>query len=80
MRHEADLQSSATPSKQGSRAFVYLAAVFAALGRLLFGYDTREISGAELFFRNEFTLSTFEEEIEQFWNARNRVAIASRLH
>ena len=39
--------------------FVYVAATFAALGGLLFGYDTGVISGAELFFKNDFTLSTF---------------------
>ena len=37
--------------------------MFAALGGLLFGYDTGVISGAELFFRNEFTLSTFALEV-----------------
>ena len=47
----------------GSRAFVYLAASFAGLGGLLFGYDTGVISGAELFFKNDFTLSTFALEV-----------------
>jgi SP family galactose:H+ symporter-like MFS transporter len=58
-----DLQNSATPTKSANQTFVYLAAVFAALGGLLFGYDTGVISGAELFFRNEFSLSTFALEI-----------------
>ena len=43
--------------------FVYIAAIFAALGGLLFGYDTGVISGAELFFKNDFTLSTFALEV-----------------
>ena len=43
--------------------FVYIAAAFAALGGLLFGYDTGVISGAELFIRNSFTLSTFALEV-----------------
>ena len=43
--------------------FVYLAAAIAALGGLLFGYDTGVISGAELFFKNDFTLSTFALEV-----------------
>jgi SP family galactose:H+ symporter-like MFS transporter len=63
MRTEADLLNSATAAKQAKPSFVYLAAAFAALGGLLFGYDTGVISGAELFFRNEFTLSTFALEV-----------------
>ena len=46
-----------------NRAFVYVAAAFAALGGLLFGYDTGVISGAELFLKNDFTLSTFALEV-----------------
>src|SRR6202030_750480 len=38
-------------------------ASFAGLGGLLFGYDTGVISGAELFFKNDFTLSTFALEV-----------------
>jgi len=45
-----------------SRRFVYLAAVFAGLGGLLFGYDTGVISGAQLFFQQDFSLSTFALE------------------
>jgi SP family galactose:H+ symporter-like MFS transporter len=40
------------------RTFIYVTAGFAALGGLLFGYDTGVISGAELFLRDEFFLST----------------------
>jgi SP family galactose:H+ symporter-like MFS transporter len=43
--------------------FVYIAAAFAALGGLLFGYDTGVISGAELFLKHDFTLSTFALEV-----------------
>ena len=63
MRIDPDLQNSGAPMKPANQAFVYLAAAFAALGGLLFGYDTGVISGAELFFRNEFTLSTFALEV-----------------
>src|ERR1700736_5999134 len=45
------------------RVFVYIAASFAVLGGLLFGYDTGVISGAELFFKNDFSLSTFALEV-----------------
>ena len=51
------------PSNATNRSFVYLAAAFAALGGLLFGYDTGVISGAELFLRKDFPLSTFAMEI-----------------
>ena len=47
---------------KGAR-FVYLAAAFAALGGLLFGYDTGVISGALIFIKQEFALSTFEQEL-----------------
>ena len=50
-------------SKPADRTFIYLAAGFAALGGLLFGYDTGVISGAELFFRKDFALSTFALEV-----------------
>lgn len=63
MKTEADLQNSANSTKPANQAFVYIAAIFAALGGLLFGYDTGVISGAELFFRNEFTLTTFALEV-----------------
>ena len=52
----------ASAEDKGSR-FVYLAAAFAALGGLLFGYDTGVISGALIFIRQEFALSTFEQEL-----------------
>jgi SP family galactose:H+ symporter-like MFS transporter len=63
MKTEEDLLKNAATPKSSNQKFVYLAAIFAALGGLLFGYDTGVISGAELFFRNEFTLSTFALEV-----------------
>jgi MFS family permease len=47
---------------RGTR-FVYVAASFAALGDLLFGYDTGVISGALIFIKREFGLTTTAEEI-----------------
>jgi MFS transporter, SP family, galactose:H+ symporter len=62
--------SAETPPQKGSaltrpqnRRFVYLAAAFAGLGGLLFGYDTGVISGAQLFFTTDFSLSTFALEV-----------------
>jgi SP family galactose:H+ symporter-like MFS transporter len=47
---------------RGNR-FVHIAAVFAALGGLLFGYDTGVISGALIFIKRDFGLMTAAEEI-----------------
>ncbi len=52
---------STSPGSAGG--FVYVAAAFAGLGGLLFGYDTGVISGAELFLRKDFTLSSFALEV-----------------
>lgn len=46
-----------------STGFVYLAAAFAALGGLLFGYDTGVISGAVIFIKKDFSLTTFPQEL-----------------
>ena len=47
---------------RGAR-FVHVAALFAALGGLLFGYDTGVISGALIFIKRDFHLITIAEEI-----------------
>ena len=54
--------SSNRPSPTNKR-FVYVAAGFAALGGLLFGYDTGVISGAVIFIRKDFALTTFPQEL-----------------
>ena len=44
-----------------SQRYVYIAAIFAAVGGLLFGYDTGVISGALIFIKKSFGLSIFEQ-------------------
>jgi sugar porter (SP) family MFS transporter len=56
-------QNSPAASRSTPRRFVYVASAFAGLGGLLFGYDTGVISGAELFFKKDFTLSVFALEV-----------------
>ncbi len=63
MSAEAPPQTGSVPIRTRNRRFVYLAAAFAGLGGLLFGYDTGVISGAELFFKNDFSLSVFALEV-----------------
>ncbi len=58
------IPQSATENVQAaSTGFVILAAIFAAVGGLLFGYDTAAISGAVIFIKQQFSLSTFPEEL-----------------
>jgi MFS transporter, SP family, galactose:H+ symporter len=55
--------ATASRVEASSSAFVILAAIFAAVGGLLFGYDTAAISGAVIFIKQQFSLSTFPEEL-----------------
>ena len=50
-------------AKADGQRFIYIAVAVAALGGLLFGFDTGVISGAILFIKQQFSLSTTMEEI-----------------
>jgi len=50
-----------SPTAVASQRYVYIAAIFAAVGGLLFGYDTGVISGALIFIERSFGLSTFAQ-------------------
>jgi MFS family permease len=52
-----------TDAKSAVKPFVYIAVGVAAIGGLLFGYDTGVISGAILFVKSQFSLSATMEEI-----------------
>ncbi|MGA2811979.1 MAG: sugar porter family MFS transporter [Candidatus Acidiferrum sp.] len=60
---ESTPQNAAGHVAPESSGFVILAAIFAAVGGLLFGYDTAAISGAVIFIKQQFSLSTFPEEL-----------------
>ncbi len=51
------------PKAADGTRFVYLAAAISALGGMLFGYDIGVISGAILFVKKDFALSSGMEEI-----------------
>jgi len=49
--------------KKALKGFVYVAVGVAAIGGLLFGYDTGVISGAILFIQKQYALSSIMEEV-----------------
>jgi MFS family permease len=49
--------------KHGSARYVYLPALVAAIGGLLFGFDTAVINGAIVFIKQQFGLSDSQTEI-----------------
>src|SRR5579863_3278367 len=56
------LRATPVENRTGGRGTVILTAGMAALGGLLFGYDTSVISGAMLFLRTDFRLSNSQLE------------------
>src|SRR5271157_6371382 len=62
MNEKPIITATVDPRRSASRGMVILTAGVAALGGLLFGYDTSVISGAMLFLRGEFHLSDAQLE------------------
>jgi sugar porter (SP) family MFS transporter len=58
-----DIDNPSAEAPAASQRYVYIAAVFAAVGGLLFGYDTGVISGALIFIKQSFGLSIFQQEL-----------------
>src|SRR5580692_4189306 len=52
-----------TEAQQGSARYLYLPAAVAAIGGLLFGFDTAVINGAIVFLKNQFQLNDAQTEI-----------------
>ena len=50
-------------ARQGSSRYVYLPAAVAAIGGLLFGFDTAVINGAIVFLKSQFGLSDSQTEV-----------------
>jgi len=63
MNTQVRAESGLLKVQASSTGFVFIAAVFAAVGGLLFGYDTGVISGALLFIKSQFHLSVFHQEL-----------------
>src|SRR5215467_8708592 len=55
--------NAAGQTPAGSRRYVYLPATVAAIGGLLFGFDTAVINGAIIFIKQQFLLSDSQTEI-----------------
>lgn len=61
--HSDETDAEDTSGKQKTTPFVVLLAAFAAIGGFLFGYDTGVVSGAMLLLKDDFSLSSFEQEL-----------------
>ncbi len=56
-----DIEAAGTTNEQGSRTYLILISIVAAIGGLLFGFDTAVISGANTYIKALFSLSSLME-------------------
>jgi sugar porter (SP) family MFS transporter len=58
-----NMPANGGPPDTGSARYLYLPAIVAAIGGLLFGFDTAVINGAIVFIKKQFALSDAQTEI-----------------
>jgi sugar porter (SP) family MFS transporter len=63
MNLAANTNGSVEQFEKGSARYIYLPAIVAAIGGLLFGFDTAVINGAIVFVKRQFLLSDSQTEI-----------------
>src|SRR5215813_3718618 len=63
MSSTANMPDSLEQTHKGSARYLYLPAMVAAIGGLLFGFDTAVINGAIVFIKRQFSLSDAQTEI-----------------
>src|SRR5215470_13193070 len=63
MSSTANMPDSLEQTHKGSARYLYLPAIVAAIGGLLFGFDTAVINGAIVFIKRQFALSDSQTEI-----------------
>src|SRR5499425_3724203 len=63
MSSTANMPDSLEQTHKGSARHLYLPAMVAAIGGLLFGFDTAVINGAIVFIKQQFRLSDAQTEI-----------------
>jgi sugar porter (SP) family MFS transporter len=63
MKSATNVEVSLETGETGSSRYIYLPAMVAAIGGLLFGFDTAVINGAIVFIKQQFSLSDAQTEI-----------------
>lgn len=65
----------ANPQDTGSRTYVYLVSAVAAIGGLLFGFDTAVISGANVFIQQQFAVTPLFQSLAAWLSVEKPAAL-----